>query len=246
LNSSRSRILQKSTLRRSTLGALMVGACIALTLPTTPAIADTLPTALGAKTVSLTRPMEVGNPGNGYTIYEIMIDPVNGTHKCLDASTSSSIAGEPGDPMQLYSCLNNFSSNPNQWWNPIDTDGDYVELSNWEWPGLCLTIGPSAAELQFCSNGTTAQKWNWLHFRSTVGKSGSGVYAAFQSDFDLDSGFQCLAGENNSSHNPGQNGDPLIEANCSNNLPANQLFTYLQGVLGSAPASLPLGQAWHH
>jgi hypothetical protein len=143
-----------------------------------------------------------------YTIYEFSIYPVNGTHKCLDASTSSPYENEPGDPLQLYSCYNDYKNHANQWWNPINTDGDYVELENWEYQGLCLEgiSYSTVAELSYCYSGDYYELWDWYYFRKTVGNSGSGNYA--QLVWGENTSYS-LAAYDNDGYSPGQNSDPV-------------------------------------
>ena len=166
-----------------------------------------------ARRKQLIRPDAVAHLGD-YTIYEFQIYPINGTHKCLDASTSSSYAGQPGDPIQLYSCFNNYTNDANQWWNPINTDGDYVELENWRYPALCLQgIGPLSnnapdgqAELGYCDATNSSQLWDWYSFRRTIGNSGSGNFAELY--YGGSNGYS-LAAYDGGSENPGANGDPV-------------------------------------
>jgi hypothetical protein len=166
-----------------------------------------------ARRKQLIGPDAVGHLGS-YTIYEFQIYPVNGTHKCLDASTSSSYAGQPGDPIQLYSCFNNYTNDANQWWNPINTTGDYVELENWRYPALCLdaigTVSSNApdgqAELVYCNASDSSQLWDWYDFRRTIGNSGSGNFSELY--YGGNSGYS-LAAYDSGADNPGANGDPV-------------------------------------
>jgi hypothetical protein len=197
--------------------------------PAKPASAAELAAEVGGKTVvrvahvpasslpparrkALMRPGMVDVLGN-YTIYEFNIYPVNGTHKCLDASTSSPYKGMQGDPVQLYSCFNDHINHANQWWNPINTSGNYVELQSWAYPDLCLTGQPGYfAALAECNDYSPSMYWDWYHFRGAVGASGSGNYgelASYQAGYSL-------AAYDTGSYNPGQNGDPVLAATTYN------------------------------
>jgi hypothetical protein len=146
-------------------------------------------------------------PLGSYTIYEFSIYPVNGMHKCLDASTSSPYKGVAGDPAQLYSCFNDYINNANQWWNPINTTGDYVELQSWAFPDLRLAaVSTYQAELAECGDNSPSMFWDWYHFRGAVGTAGSGDYgelSSYQTDYSL-------AAYDTGTNNPAQNGDPVL------------------------------------
>jgi len=83
---------------------------------------------------------------------------------CLDASTSSSLAGKNGDPVQLYTC----TGGTNQYWyvGAMDVDGNH-ELVNDRWPGECLNVNDvggerngSPVQLWSCSVSTSNQYWD--------------------------------------------------------------------------------------
>ncbi len=221
-------------LRMSKLPAVLAGMLVAALCVALAPSAHASPTAAAAKSAAAAPaikvvPADVGVV-NGAHIFEIEVYPVAGTHKCIDASTSDSLAGQPGDPVTVYSCFNNYNSNPNQWWHPIDTDvpaAGLVQLANWEWPGLCLDMtNGDSADLTFCSN-VISQDFDWASFSASVGSSGSGAYGRLIDDDGFPGpGTLCLEAVNSGSLNPGLNGDPLDLYLCTS-AHKNQLFTYL-------------------
>lgn len=139
------------------------------------------------------------------TVYELLNDA---SGKCLDASTSSSKAGENGDPVQLYSCFNNDVSDANQWWLPEQVSGVWGVLVNYEY-GLCLNAtdaggltNGSKVQLWNCGVDTANEYWDWSDFYDYV--SEGYAYPLF-----LDVGTYDLNAEQDSHGSPSDNGDPI-------------------------------------
>jgi hypothetical protein len=102
-----------------------------------------------------------------------------GAPYCLDAEASGPLAGESGDPVQIWHC----NGTGNQLWYAGASDQyGYQTLVNAEWPSECLNINSnggvqpgSLAQLWSCSVNTANEYWDVSNWEQAV-SSGSGYY----------------------------------------------------------------------
>jgi hypothetical protein len=98
----------------------------------------------------------------------------NGAPYCLDAQASGPLAGQAGDPVQLWHC----NGQSNQYWHTYDGDQGTNEaaLANNAWPNLCLVpanlLPGTRLYLESCLEGGPFEFWEVYSWENCVDDGG--------------------------------------------------------------------------
>jgi hypothetical protein len=133
----------------------------------------TLAGSAGPAAAATDAPIGAGAPieiVNGYT---------GGSHPpyCLDAQASGPLAGQDGDPVQIWHC--NGTKNQEWYTGGQDGFGDYT-LVNKAWPSECLNVNSnggvhagSLLQLWHCTVNTENEFWDVSDWEINVDQNGS-------------------------------------------------------------------------